>query len=75
MESKDLKLIEELMKNDVELERLWSEHLDFERRLEEMNRKPYLTSEEQVEQARLKKLKLAGRDRIEAILAAHRQEA
>lgn len=75
MEHSDLKLIEQLMKQDAELERLWSEHLDFERRLEEMNRKPYLTSEEQVEQARLKKLKLAGRDRIEAILAAHRQEA
>jgi hypothetical protein len=32
-----------------------------------------LTNEEEVEKKRIQKLKLAGRDKIEAILAKHRQ--
>ena len=50
------------------------EHHEFERRLEEFNRRPYLTAAESMERKRLQKLKLAGRDRIEQILAKYRQK-
>jgi hypothetical protein len=40
--------------------------------LETFNRRPYLTTAETIERKRLQKLKLAGRDRIEQILAQHR---
>jgi hypothetical protein len=74
METQDQRLIEELIKINAELAQLWHDHLDFEARLEEMNRRLYLTPEEQLERKALQKRKLAGRDRIEAIVAAHRAE-
>ena len=49
-------------------------HRDYERQLETFNRRPYLTAAETIERKRLQKLKLAGRDRIELILAQHRQK-
>ena len=50
------------------------EHEEFEKRLAEFNRRPYLTAEETMERKRLQKLKLAGRDRIEVILAKYRSQ-
>ncbi len=74
MEQRDIELIQNLIPTNQELAALWREHLDFERRLEDMNGRLYLTPEEQIERKRLQKLKLAGRDRIEQILARHRAE-
>jgi uncharacterized protein YdcH (DUF465 family) len=74
MEKQDLEIIQEMMDRDPELKRYVEEHRDFERRLEEFNRRPYLTAEETVERKRLQKLKLAGRDRLERILAKYRQK-
>jgi uncharacterized protein YdcH (DUF465 family) len=74
MEQQDLKLIEQLMDRDPELKKHVEEHREYEKRLEEFNRRPYLTSMETMERKRLQKLKLAGRDRIEQILAHYRQQ-
>jgi uncharacterized protein len=69
MEDKDIDLIRQNLANDPELAKLWSEHLELEKKLDEMNQRVYLSSEEQVERKQMQKLKLAGRDRIEQILA------
>lgn len=74
MEDRDIELIRELMDQDQELGELWRRHLELETQLENMNQRVYLTNEEQVERKRLQKVKLAGRDRMEAILAAYRQQ-
>ena len=74
MEEDDLKLIERLVLGNKVLEHLMKQHYEFERKLEEYQKKPYLTPEEEVEKRRTQKLKLAGRDRIEAILVSHRQK-
>ena len=74
MEKPDLELIEKLMDQDPELKTYVEKHRDYERQLEEFNRRPYLTTAETIERKRLQKLKLAGRDRIERILAQHRQK-
>jgi uncharacterized protein YdcH (DUF465 family) len=74
MEKSDLEIIAEMRQRDPELHRYLEEHRDFERRLEEFNRRPYLTAEETMERKRLQKLKLAGRDKIEQILAKYRQK-
>jgi len=74
MEKQDQELIERWTDRDPELKRFVDEHREFERRLEEFNRRPYLTSQEDLERKRLQKLKLAGRDRIEQILAKYRQK-
>jgi len=72
MEKRDLELIQKYIPSDPELKRYVEEHEEFERQLAEMNRRLYLTAEEEVERKRIQKLKLAGRDRIEAILAKYR---
>jgi uncharacterized protein YdcH (DUF465 family) len=74
MEERDLELIRRVMELEPELKQRLAEHEEFERRLEEFNRRPYLTSEETLERKRLQKLKLAGRDRIEQILARYREK-
>lgn len=74
MERQDLEIIAEWKERDAELKRFLDEHEDYERRLEEFNRRPYLTAAESIERKRLQKLKLAGRDKIEQILAKYRQK-
>lgn len=74
MEKRDLELIQKYIPVDPELKRYIQEHEEFEKKLEEMNRRIYLTPEEEVERKRIQKLKLAGRDRIEAILAKYRSQ-
>ena len=72
MEKADAELVARWVDKDPELKRRLEDHQDFERQLEEFNRRHYLTAEETVERRRIQKLKLAGRDRIEQILAQYR---
>lgn len=74
MEKKDLEIIQKYIDVDPELKRYMEEHEEFERKLEEMNQRIYLTPEEEVERKKIQKLKLAGRDRIEAILAKYKSQ-
>ncbi len=48
------------------------EHEELERQVRELERRVYLSAEEEGELKRIKKLKLAGKDRMEAMLAAYR---
>jgi len=57
----------------AELDRLHSEHHRYAQRLEELIQKPYLSAEEQLEEVRLKKLKLHAKDLIFAL--EHRSPA
>lgn len=50
-----------------EIKRLQSEHHRYAQRLEELLQKPYLSSDEQLEEVRLKKLKLHAKDLIFAL--------
>jgi hypothetical protein len=51
----------------AEIERLHAEHHRYAQRLEELIQKPYLSSEEQIEEVKLKKLKLHAKDLIYAL--------
>lgn len=73
MERKDEELIQKLIGQDEELRRYWEEHLELERQLAELNRRLYLTPQQELEKKRLQKLKLAGKDKIMEILARYRQ--
>ena len=75
MEIKEEALIRSLINTNSELRRHYEEHVELKQRLEELRQKPYLTEEEQFEQKRIQKQKLAGKDRIMEILARHRQAA
>ncbi len=46
---------------------LQSQHQDHERRLEELRKKSWLTQEEEMEEKRLKKLKLHIKDQMELL--------
>jgi uncharacterized protein len=72
MEKSDEELVARWVDQDPELKRRIEDHQEYERQLEEFNRRAYLTAEETVERRRIQKLKLAGRDRIEQILAQYR---
>ena len=48
----------------AEINRLQTEHRHYAQRLEELLEKPYLSTEEQIEEVRLKKLKLHAKDLI-----------
>jgi hypothetical protein len=62
-----------LIASNDEYRRLHEEHVALEAKLREFASRTVLTDAEQFEEHRLKKLKLAGRDRMEAILrASHR---
>jgi hypothetical protein len=50
-----------------ELNRLHAEHLNYAQRLEELLEKPYLSEDEQLEEIKLKKLKLHAKDLIFAL--------
>jgi uncharacterized protein YdcH (DUF465 family) len=51
----------------AEIQRLLTEHQRYSLRLDELTTKPYLSSDEQMEEVRLKKLKLHAKDLIRAI--------
>jgi uncharacterized protein YdcH (DUF465 family) len=51
----------------AEIDRLQAEHRRYAQRLEELVQKPYLSAEEQIEEVKLKKLKLHAKDLIHAI--------
>jgi uncharacterized protein len=75
MEAKEEALIRSLVDTDPELRRHYEEHVELKKRLEDLRQKPFLTEEEEIEQKRIQKQKLAGKDRIMEILARHRQAA
>jgi hypothetical protein len=58
---------ESLLTSNEEYRRLQQEHVELESRLKALSDKVVLSDAEQVEESRLKKLKLAGRDRMEQI--------
>jgi len=56
----------------VEIQRLQAEHQRYDSRLSVLLTKPYLSADEQMEEVRLKKMKLHTKDLISAIeLQAH----
>ena len=58
---------EQVEQTSPTFEQLRLEHQDHERRLEELKAKPWLTPEEEMEEKRLKKLKLHLKDQMERL--------
>ena len=73
MEERDDMLIVRLIKDSTTLREYMGQHQEYEKQLEEYNKRIHLTTEESLERKRIQKLKLAGRDKIESILSEHRR--
>jgi uncharacterized protein YdcH (DUF465 family) len=75
MERQEEELIRQHLAHDEELRSLFSEHQQLKGKLEEFRSKHYLTSEQEIEEKRIQKLKLASKDRMMAILGRYQHEA
>jgi uncharacterized protein YdcH (DUF465 family) len=62
-----------LLARDAEFRNLAEEHSRCESQLEQLLKSSYLNSEDLIQEAELKKLKLRLKDRMELILARHQQ--
>ena len=65
------KVVAELMESDPQFRELKRRHSEYERRLSELGARRFPSSEEQLEEARLKKLKLYLKDRMATIVQRH----
>jgi uncharacterized protein YdcH (DUF465 family) len=59
---------EQLMASSPEYQRLRDEHARYAAQLEQLASKPYLTDQDQMEEVRLKKLKLRVKDQMEMLV-------
>ncbi|MCU1233665.1 MAG: hypothetical protein JWP63_1632 [Candidatus Solibacter sp.] len=61
-----------LMATNEEFRLLASQHTEFAHKLDELEALPHLTDQEQLEETRLKKIKLHLKDQMEAIMSQTR---
>jgi uncharacterized protein YdcH (DUF465 family) len=61
-----------LMITNEDFRKLADQHSDFARQLDVLEAQPHLTDQEQIEETRLKKLKLRLKDQMEAIISQYR---
>jgi uncharacterized protein YdcH (DUF465 family) len=59
---------EQLMVNSPEYQRLREEHAHYAAQLDQLAARPYLSEQEQIEEVRLKKLKLRVKDQMEMLV-------
>ena len=63
-----------LMATNDEYRRLAAEHSNYARKLEQLRALPHLSAEEEMEEHRLKKMKLRLKDQMEAIASRSRSK-
>ena len=61
-----------LMQTNEKFRELTAKHLEYKRMVEELEAKPALTPQEEVEEHRLKKLKLRIKDEMEQIVSEYK---
>jgi uncharacterized protein len=72
MKVKEEELIEKLMKENEEFRKAKQTHAELAKQLDEMENKPFITPQDEVEIKILKKKKLAYKDQMEKILLQYR---
>ncbi len=73
MADTDHDLIQRLSEENPRFRKLYEEHLLFEKKLQEYEDMFYLPDETDLERKKIQKLKLAGKDEMEAMLRDFRQ--
>lgn len=74
MEASDRALIEQFVAQDTELDALWQQHLEFDKMIEKLEGKPFLSPVVLQEIKELKKKKLAGKTKLQALLDKYRHQ-
>lgn len=70
---KEQEISEILLKESEEYKKLGEEHRNFEKTLSEMDKKVYLTPEEEIERKRIQKLKLTRKDRMAELIRDYKK--
>ncbi|MDA8105619.1 MAG: DUF465 domain-containing protein [Nitrospiraceae bacterium] len=70
---KEQEIIESLKKENEEFKKLLEDHHDLDATLAEMDKKVYLTPEEEIERKKLQKLKLAKKDKMAELIRDFRR--
>lgn len=73
MPTTDEGLKQELLETDDDFRRLFEEHQNYEKRLEEIHQKSFLSPEDEHEAKQIKLYKLGLKDKMEIILRAYRE--
>ena len=73
MAENDQELIQRLSEENPRFRKLHEEHVLFEKKLQEYEDMAYVSADEELERKKIKKLKLAGKEEMEAILNEFRQ--
>ena len=68
-------IVQRLIELNEEFRRLRTEHQAHERELAELQARPFLSTEQQWRESELKKLKLIGKDRMEALIRQNQAAA
>ena len=71
MEQREQQAIRPLLDQDFELRKRFRQHADIEKQIESFNGRPALTTADEALRKTLQKRKLAGMDRMMAIVASH----
>ncbi len=72
MQEQERALVEKLVNENPRFRKLYEEHQFFEKELVQLEERSHLTPEEEFEQKKIKKLKLAGKEEMERILQEFR---
>ncbi|MDY7001308.1 MAG: DUF465 domain-containing protein [Thermodesulfobacteriota bacterium] len=72
MEQRDLELIARHSEQDAEVRALWEEHILYEKQLEKLKKKSYLTPSEDKAVKDIKKKKLAGKTKLMGVLEKYK---
>ena len=67
-------LKKELLETDEEFRRLYEEHQNYERRLDEIHERSFPSPEDEYEAKKIKLHKLSLKDQMAKILQSHRQQ-
>lgn len=70
---KEEEIVEILKRENEEFKRLAEEHRSLDNMLTEMDKKPYLTAEEEIERKRIQKLKLNKKDRMAELIREYKK--
>lgn len=71
MEKKEFELLEKLAPLHPDLKTLWDDHILYEKQLEKLESKNFLTPAEEQQVRQLKKQKLDGKTRLVALLSEY----
>jgi len=72
MDKKEKELVGRLLKENEEFRNVYTQHREYTKKVEKMEKKVVLTGGDEIEKKRLKKLKLAMKDMIEKTISEAR---